>query len=363
MDILNAYHYIYLSIVTLLTIPIVLKYRTGAFNNYNGTMSYKLAAFFVALFFIMYIGLRPISGVFVDMMNYKTHYEVLYYGMPFNFSWGTENFLFDNYYRYLASIKLDISFFFFTIAVVYFGAAFIGIRRLFPNHTFAVYLMFLAAFSTYSYATNGIKAGCAASVFVLALSYWKKLKICIPLMIITIGIHHSMKMPVAAFAIAYLIKNPKLLFWGWGVCFFLSLAHVTIFQEIFSSMAEDANGYLDISSLEGGNLKPGFRFDFVLYSVMPILVGYVTIIKKKLIVSPTYRILLYTYIISNAIWLLCMYASFTNRIAYLSWLMYPVVLAYPFLYEQWGNQRYQTFAKVMLAHLGFTLFMELIFYA
>lgn len=363
MDILNAYHYIYLSIVTLLTIPIVLKYRTGAFNNYNGTMSYKFAALFVALFFIMYIGLRPISGVFVDMMNYKTHYEVLYYGMPFNFSWGTENFLFDNYYRYLASIKLDISFFFFTIAVVYFGASFIGIRRLFPNHTFAVYLMFLAAFSTYSYATNGIKAGCAASVFVLALSYWKKLKICIPLMIITIGIHHSMKMPVAAFAIAYFFKNPKYIFYGWIICLLLSIAHVTYFQEMFSSMAEDANGYLDTTSEEAGNAKSGLRIDFILYSVMPIFVGYVAIIKKKLSVSSTYRILLNTYMAANAIWLLNMYASFTNRIAYLSWLMYPVVLAYPFLYEQWGPQRYQTFTKVMLAHLGFTLFMQIVYYS
>ena len=360
MNIESIYHYIYLAIVAILSISVWQVYINRL--DYRFDYGNRNRSFLIMVFFALLIGLRPQSGAFVDMMNYKLHYEILFYGMPFEFSWDTENVIFDNYFRYLASIKLDVSFFFFTIAIVYFGAAYLGIRRLFPNHTLAVYLMFLAAFSTYSYATNGIKAGCAASVFILALSYWNKLKICIPLMIITIGLHHSMKMPVAAFVIAYLIKNPKYFFYGWFTCLLLSIAHVTIFQEMFSSMAEDANGYLDTTSEEAGNEKSGLRIDFILYSVMPILVGYVAIIKKKLSVSSTYRIILYTYIVANSIWLLTMYASFTNRIAYLSWLMYPVVLAYPFLYEDWGQRKYQTFAKVMLAHLGFTLFIELIYY-
>ena len=69
------------------------------------------------------------------------------------------------------------------------------------------------------------------------------------------------------------------------------------------------------------------------------------------------------YLMTNAIWMLCMYAEFTNRIAYLSWFQYPVVLIYPFLKEQWGVNQYPLVKKIAYGHLVFTLFMELVFYA
>ena len=53
----------------------------------------------------------------------------------------------------------------------------------------------------------------------------------------------------------------------------------------------------------------------------------------------------------------------TNRIAYLSWFLYPIVLIYPFLQEEWeDDNQYRIFSVVMLAHLGFTLFMNIIYY-
>jgi hypothetical protein len=95
---------------------------------------------------------------------------------------------------------------------------------------------------------------------------------------------------------------------------------------------------------------------------MPVLVGWYVEFKKQLEVSDMYRNLLNLYLCLNGIWMLCMYASFTNRIAYLSWFLYPIVLIYPFLQEDWGEDRYQKFSYVMLAHLGFTLFMNVIYY-
>jgi hypothetical protein len=60
--------------------------------------------------------------------------------------------------------------------------------------------------------------------------------------------------------------------------------------------------------------------------------------------------------------MLCMYAEFTNRIAYLSWLMLPIVLIYPLLNEDWGSGQYKTFQWVALGHLAFTLFLNYIYY-
>lgn len=105
----------------------------------------------------------------------------------------------------------------------------------------------------------------------------------------------------------------------------------------------------------------GFRIDFIIYSAAPIIVGWIAFFKKK-IISRKYRFLLNLYLLANSIWLLCMYAEFTNRIAYLSWFMLPIVLIYPFLNEEWGEDQYKTFRWVALGHLGFTLFMQYIFY-
>lgn len=82
-----------------------------------------------------------------------------------------------------------------------------------------------------------------------------------------------------------------------------------------------------------------------------------------------YKTILNLYLCTNAVWCLCMYASYCNRIAYLSWFMYPIVLIYPLLKEDLsgcsllkGRSQYKLFSKVMSYHLGFTLFMELVFY-
>ena len=106
----------------------------------------------------------------------------------------------------------------------------------------------------------------------------------------------------------------------------------------------------------------GFRLDFIAYSAMPVLVGYYAIYKKKMHLSRFYSCLLNTYLCTNGVWMLCMYAQFTNRIAYLSWFLYPIVLIYPFLNEDWGPTRYKTLTKVFTYHLCFTLFMEFVYY-
>ena len=141
----------------------------------------------------------------------------------------------------------------------------------------------------------------------------------------------------------------------------MAAAHITAFAQLFAGYTtEHGANYL---LLEGGHegTKGGFRIDFILYSAMPILVWWYAEFKKKMNLSPLCKDLFNLYLCLNGIWMLCMYANFTNRIAYLSWFLYPIVLIYPFLNEQWGKTRYKTFAYVMLGHLGFTLFLNIIY--
>lgn len=358
----SYYHIIYLTLVTILTIVTYAQYqsRNGLREFKHSHTDYICGT--LVLLLVLFVGLRPVSGKFVDMMNYVVYYTVIYEGVPFHFDWDVENKIFDNLFAWWASVRLGYTSFFVFVATIYFVGAYLGIRKLFPNHRLTAFLVFLAAFSTFSYGTNGVKAGAATSLFIWALGYRENLKICIPLVLLSWGCHHSMIMVVAAFVVTLLVKNPKYYFWGWGFCFLMAAAHVTAFAHLFAGATTEHGAEYLLGS--GGNegTKGGFRIDFIVYSMMPVIVGWYAIMKKKLQVSDLYKKLLSLYLCLNGVWMLCMYAEFTNRIAYLSWFVYPIVLIYPFLNEQWGRNRYKIFGLVMLGHLGFTLFMNIIYY-
>lgn len=358
----SLYEIIYLVIVSLLTFYYFIKYQPlNGFKGYR--VSHKdVYSYILLVFLILFIGFRPVHIVFADMVNYADWYTRLYEGEPFIFDWTTNNLIFDNLFVWWGSMRLGYRSFFLLIATIYFGAAYLGIRKLFPNDRLPVFLVFLAAFSTFSYSTNGIKAGAAASLLILALGYREYLKVCIPLVLLSWGFHHSMIMVVAAFVLTLLVKNPKIYFAGWIFCFLIAAAHISFFAEFFSGFTTEHGAEYLLT--EGGDegTKGGFRIDFILYSAVPVIVGWYAVFKKKIRLTSLYKNLLNLYLCLNGIWMLCMYAAFTNRIAYLSWFLYPIVLVYPFLQEDWGKNRYRTFSIVMLGHLGFTLFMSIMYY-
>lgn len=360
MNIIPAEYYgtINLLVVLLLTLLFIPKYsRTSS----KSIVEDRKSGVLIAVLFILFIGLRPISSVFVDMTQYQGLYDR--WSGEFAFNKSAENIIYDNLMGFCASIKFPPELFYLMIAAIYYGCAYLACLKLFPGNNVAAYLVFLAAFSTFSYGTNGIKAGAAASIFLLALAYRDKLWLSIVLVIISLGFHHAMQLPVAAYVLTLLYKNPKAYFVAWIFCFLMSAAHVTAFQSIFARFSDErGSGYL-LSDNNGWGGKSGFRMDFIIYSAMPVLVGYWAIFKKKIQLSKFYASLLNMYLLTNGVWMLCMYVEFTNRIAYLSWFMYPIVLIYPFLNEDLGPSRYMTFAKIAYAHLVFTLFMHLVYYA
>lgn len=83
---------------------------------------------------------------------------------------------------------------------------------------------------------------------------------------------------------------------------------------------------------------------------------------QEKIKSKMYTLLLQLYLATNAVWVLCMYVEYNNRIAYLSWFLYPIVLIYPFVNTNWSKNRMKILSKVVTYHLLFTLFMNLIYY-
>lgn len=352
------YQYIYLFLVTIFSISALSSFYIN--NNEENDWDNALL---ICTIIVLFLGTRPISSYyFGDMTLYYGYYKR--WSGEFVFNWNTTNLLFDNLERFLASIRFSPILHYILFAGIYFGGILTACKKLFPYHITISFLCCCAAFSTFAACVNGYKAGSAASLFLVALAYRDNLRISLLMVLLSWGFHHSMQLPVAAFLITQFYNTPKYFIYFWGICALISFLHISFFQELFANLTDEGGkGYLDVlqnSKNFGG--KGGFRFDFLLYSSMPILMGWWITMELK-IEDLFYNKLLCLYTLVNAVWLLCMYASYTNRIAYLSWFMYPIVLIYPLFLEQLGEYRTDLIKKVVSLHLAFTIFMEVIYYA
>ena len=355
------YEYIYIIFVALISIPLFKEYsnrQNPLFGTYN--VRSRFPEIFLVIILVLFIGFRPADKAFYDTMFY---YDVIanrslqFYGIDYE----VENLIFDNVLFYFSYKHWSYTVFFLLIASIYFVCSYIATRKLFPKDTLFAYLVFLAAFSTFSYSVNGIKAGAASSIFLLGLAYREKLLISIPLVLLSWGIHHSMSFPIAVYVVVLLYSKPKCYFYFWGGCLLMALLHITTFQEIFAGYTDEKGVEYLTTTGDDWKGKGGLRPDFILYSMMPVILGWYATQKLK-IQNKTYNLFLCYYLLSNAIWMLCMYVNYNNRIAYLSWFVYPFLIVYPLLECDWKESRYQDLVKYAKYHLYFTLFMVLIYY-
>lgn len=354
------YKYVYLLFVSLMTF-----FAMSSYNKWGKRFKSKEASQHVALMLliivILFIGTRPVSGMyFLDMFNASISYERSF-GDIFWFEWDTNNLIFDNMFSWMACHKIPFTAWLMVMAAAYFGLMYLACWKLFKKDVLLAFVVCLGAFSTFSYGTNGMKAGLAASLFLVALAYRDKLWISIPVALLTYGFHHSMTLVIGSYFVVLFFKNPKYYFWGWLFCLLMAALHITAFQTLFAGFTDEHGAKYLLVDEETTKVRIGFRPDFIIYSAVPVYLGYLMINKYKF-QSVTYSFILRLYIIANAMWMLCMYAAFNNRIAYLSWFMYPIVLLYPYICRERIQLQGKYLRYVVYGHLGFTLFMTFIYY-
>ena len=368
------YEYLFLALITIFTIRQINQYKLANFDLAQTNMKrVEVTGFVLCVFFSFLIGLRPLGArawLWGDTVNYVDWYNVNA-GIPFQFDRESTNKIWDNLLMFWASNSIDISYFFLICDAIYFGATYMACKKWFQHDTTVAYLAFLGAFSTYSYSWNGVKAGVAAALFLVAIAYYERKWFSIIFLLLSLGFHHSMQLPIGAYILTLFFKNPKYYFYGWVFCVVMAVLHIGFFQSLFAGWSDEGGaGYLQGAVVRDETMdRGGFRPDFLLYSAVPVWFGWRLVMKEGRAVSREYLTLLYMYLTTNGVWCLCMYASFTNRIAYLSWFMYPFVLLYPFLKEDLtgspmltGRRQYDFMTIVVKYHLYFTLFMDLIFY-
>lgn len=326
--------------------------------------TFPLPTLCYALLLTLFMGLRPFSNAFGDTGMYVHWYDNIISSYD-KAEWGTE-WLWTDIAFLCKSLKLSASTYLLVIECIYIGTAYLCCHILMKRNVWIAFLFVVSSFSFFSYGVNGLRNGAALHIllFVIALITETKTPkiICAALCLAAIFIHKSSTLPVASlFCAIYWIKNPKQAINLWIASIFISLIAGNAIGNIFASLGFDdrMNGYFNSQNSEAAMSEfsqTGFRFDFLLYSAMPVIMTWYVTVKRQ-INDRKFNIIAITYIISNSFWIMVIRAAFSNRFAYLSWFLYPVVIAYPLLRLRiWDDQDKKTM-QILLLYAGFTFFM------
>lgn len=343
----------YFSIFNLLLIVIFFGFLLLAKKKNDNTIIVSIVVFLTILLTTL-IGFRSIDDIwFGDTALYVRIYEragQLGSLMPFEPGYNFLMILCKN-------IGLSIQLFFCLLGYLYIYFQYKGSCILLGGHSLLVYFLIIGAFSFNGYAINGIRNGLGCSILFLALPYIfsdqkNKWVVGGAICFIASSIHLSTILPALCFFAARFYFNTfDKGFKCWIASIFFSLLLGSFFITLFTGLGFDdrLDGYLETPS------RHGFRWGFLLYSSVPILLAYyyIKILDRK---DRIYEFLISSYMLSNALWILVINANFSNRFAYLSWFLYPLVIAYPLIVFDTPN--YMSKQKLGLSlYLMFTLIM------
>lgn len=371
----QLYQSIYFTGMFALCLFMCIKYSLSA-DNQNITKDIPVSRFFTIVFtiiVILFIGLRPISGrFFTDMPMYAHTYNNILdgYNIPED---ERGEWIFSYFGNVCKRIGLIDREYFLAIAVFYFGLMAITCWRLMRRNMFIAVLFCFISFSCYSYGVNGIRNGMATSIMMIAITFFKyerkwEIPIALLLVFASIGIHKSMVLPGFCAVISFLfIKDIKYSIAFWVASIFISAIAGNIVTEFFVNLGFDdrMDQYANLDEFgevkDSVNIKAGFRFDFIIYSIMPIIMAWYVTIKRNF-KDNMFNLIANTYILANAFWVMVIRSEQSNRFAYLSWFLYPLVIAYPLLRMNiWENQD-RKLSIILFIYSGFTFFMEYVYY-
>jgi hypothetical protein len=280
--------------------------------------------YILVCFIILYIGFRPLYSSFGDMLNYHAIFTNI---ENYEFSSASKD---PTFYTliYLLNYILSTDFLFLFIAAIYVWTMYFVAKLVNYKYRFLIFILLITPFSFWGYGVNGIRNGFAVSFLIIALFInprWPRYF----LMFLSIGLHASLIIPVTGYLL-YKVK-PKVNFFIliWLISVPLSLLGSVYFGAIFESLGFGGARmeYFNSSASDDKFSDTGFRIDFFIYSltgVIPAIYCY----KKNIVEWDKYNELISTFLFSNAIWIILIDVSFSNRFAYPSWALLGIIYCF-----------------------------------
>lgn len=321
----------------------------------------------LSVILVFWIGLRPVSSVFGDTVNYARMYYNIDVSLV-SIDWSSE-WIWQWLEVSCKAAGLDLSAFFTIVEAGYVFSVLWAIKRFMPTNPLLGMMFVFLSLMYFSFGVNGLRNGLACHLVLLAFSFLldDKLLPGVALCLVAFGIHRSVILPIAAYVAArYFIKDIRYAIYFWLFSIPLSLVAGGPISNFFASLGFDnrMSSYMLAADDEDTMAQfgqTGFRWDFLLYSAMPIWMAW-TVNVKRAVRDNWYSVLANTYCLSNAFWVLVIRSSFSNRFAYLSWFLYPIIIAYPLIMMPvWDDQDKKT-GQILLAYGAFTIIMNTLYW-
>jgi hypothetical protein len=354
---IEHYTFFYYQILLVFLIGILLHAIILEIDDIRNTRFLKVFGYVSLVFVLLYMGLRPIHSVFVDMTMYAYSFERYVDGNPLEV---TEDFGFYWFLEFSAKV-MSVGQFFFVCSLLYVVPLYLLCVRWFKAYWFYAFFAFIVSFSFWAYGTNGIRNGLATSLFLLALSFKDKKVVLWTLLLISLLLHKTMILPLFAFIVSSIYNKSQTYLFLWFFSIVVSLVVGNFFVEYLEALGVNDRRFEQYftDEIDEAITKTGFRWDFLLYSATGVFAGWYYIYKKKFL-DATYEQLFNMYLIANAFWVLVIRANFTNRFAYLSWFMLALIIFYPILKEQLFKQHHRMVSSILLLYFMFTYIFNVI---
>lgn len=356
-----------LGIISLATSVILMSMNGDTLALGEQNKGYYAPVLFISIILALWIGMRPVTSVFGDTINYAIIYRALdtseFPSLSFSSEWGWEIF------TYLCKLNgLHVSTYFTIIAVLYTLTGLWAMKRFVPTSPFLGMLFLVGSAFFFSYGTNGLRNGLACNLTLLFMAYaleerYAKAAL---MAIIALSIHRSVMLPIVSTVVTLtLVRNPFSALYIWIGSIICSLFFNEFFSSLVSLIRIDSRIDLYLSASENTLLTDAesggfFRWDFLLYSALPII--YFLYINSKGVRDGWFNTLIITYLLSNSLWILLIRTAFSNRFAYLSWFLMPVIFVYPLCnMRAWANQN-QAAGIILFLYISMSIIMCLLFF-
>lgn len=321
--------------------------KSDALYNYNFML--KCLAWFYIFFTIIVLGFRPPNGhLFGDSSNYYMFFLQMQNGEYTVVS----DFAFNYLMLFFSKVSPpgEIGLFFAFVLSCYIFCTLWAMLRFFKERWLFPFCFLVFSGFFISYGVNGIRSGLAASVFILGISFksYKKWF----LLALSFLIHSSMLLPIMGCLFFSRVKNLNYYFLAWFVCLLLSVSApgVGFWLGTLDIFDDKLSMYTKLSDNDGNR----FRFDFVLYSLIPLIIAFF-INRYGRFYDEKFSEILAVYITANAFWLLIIRVGFSNRFVYLSWFLYGLVLIYPFVFRRFISKQNRYVSVLLMTLFLFNL--------
>ena len=359
---IQYYSIVYFITLTCLQLVILIPFfsQSSAYVYTNRTNN--ILSSLILVFIVLYFGFRDPYGSWQYLGDTHRYTEL------FNYFKDGGNLLDKRdigfyYFMKICSSLLPVNIFYLLCAYLYVVLPYFCYRYWFNDGALVALLLTISSLSFFGFGINGIRNGLATSIFLYAMIDFKYPIMRYILLAIAAAFHNSLLLPILGLAMTKYEIAPIQLMKVW-------LASLGFVLVVGSDLVEYLNNLLNFFNLETERssiyfsnyidenfFEFRFRWDFVIYSLVPIVFGYRYVYILGYI-DRRYLKLLNLYTIINTIWLFCIYLPYTNRIAYLSWFVAPMVVIYPLLVNRSNSGNNARLAIIVVFNLLTTLILQ-----